>query len=99
MSAKHDVLEEIKHKNLLPEMYNVILLNDNVTTMDFVVYILEKIFDKSHSEAVNIMLRVHEQGEGLAGTYVKEVAETKASQVMKMARQKNFPLRCKLEET
>lgn len=98
MAVKGDTLEEIKSKNLLPRMYNVILLNDNITTMDFVVYILEKIFDKSHSEAVSIMLKVHEEGEGIAGTYVKEIAETKVYQVLNMARQNNFPLQCKVEE-
>lgn len=98
MSANSEIIEDLKSKNLLPQMYNVLLLNDNVTTMDFVVFILEKVFDKSHSEAVNIMLKVHEQGEGIAGTYVREVAETKVSQVASLARQKKFPLKCRMEE-
>ncbi|WP_303700611.1 ATP-dependent Clp protease adaptor ClpS [Flexistipes sinusarabici] len=98
MSHKNDIKEEIEIKNLVPDMYHVILLNDDITTMDFVVFILEKIFEKAHSEAVNIMLMVHEQGEGVAGTYVKEIAETKASQVMNMAQQNGFPLKCKVEE-
>lgn len=98
MSDKNDVQEKIETKNLVPDMYHVILLNDNITTMEFVVFILEKVFEKTHSEAVNIMLRVHEQGEGVAGTYVKEIAQTKASQVMNMAQQNGFPLKCKVEE-
>lgn len=98
MSDKNDVQEKIETKILVPDMYHVILLNDNITTMEFVVFILEKVFEKTHSEAVNIMLRVHEQGEGVAGTYVKEIAQTKASQVMNMAQQNGFPLKCKVEE-
>jgi len=82
----------------LPPQYKVILLNDDYTSMDFVVSILEVIFGKSPSEAVKIMHLVHVSGRGIAGVYAKEIAEAKLSQVHKRARAESFPLRCVLEE-
>jgi ATP-dependent Clp protease adaptor protein ClpS len=82
----------------LPPQYKVILLNDDYTSMDFVVTILELIFGKSPSEAVKIMHLVHVSGRGIAGVYAKEIAEAKLSQVHKRARAASFPLRGILEE-
>ncbi|MCO6429845.1 MAG: ATP-dependent Clp protease adapter ClpS [Deltaproteobacteria bacterium] len=81
-----------------PKMYKVILLNDDFTSMDFVVSILETIFKKSPAEAVQIMLQVHNHGQGLCGVYAKQIAEAKVEQVHRRARSEGFPLRCTFEE-
>lgn len=81
-----------------PGMYKVILVNDDFTTMDFVVAILESIFKKSPAEAVQIMLQVHNRGRGVCGVYAKQIAEAKVEQVHRKARSEGFPLRCVFEE-
>ena len=81
-----------------PSLYKVFLLNDDYTTMDFVVHMLEKIFHKPPVEATRIMLHVHKNGKGLAGVYTYEIAETKAEKVHEMARRSGFPLKCALEK-
>jgi ATP-dependent Clp protease adaptor protein ClpS len=81
-----------------PKMYRVILHNDHYTTMDFVVAILMKIFHKSAAEATKIMLDVHKQGQGLCGVYTCDIAMTKVSQVNRMAKEHEFPLKCSSEE-
>lgn len=88
--------EDIKARR--PKLYKVILLNDDYTTMDFVVAVLESIFQKSPAEAVQIMLQVHNKGQGLCGIYPKQVAEAKVSQVHQRAQSEGFPLRCSMEE-
>jgi len=80
-----------------PRRYKVLLLNDDYTTMEFVVEVLQGIFRRSHDEAMAIMLNVHENGMGVAGVYVKSIAETKVKQVHKLARIMEYPLRCTLE--
>ncbi len=80
-----------------PRMMRVLLHNDNYTTMDFVVKILEEIFHKSPAEATAIMLNVHHKGIGVCGVYPAEVAETKVAQVHERARQAGFPLRASTE--
>ncbi|MGB9711430.1 MAG: ATP-dependent Clp protease adapter ClpS [Thermodesulfovibrio sp.] len=80
-----------------PDRYRVYLLNDDYTTMDFVVHVLMTIFDKSKVEATQIMLYVHRHGKGLAGIYPKEIAETKVAQVESLARANGFPLKCTIE--
>ena len=79
-----------------PERYMVLLLNDNFTTMEFVIEILETVFHKPHGEAVKIMLEVHRNGRGVAGVYVRQIAETKAATVRRIARAEGFPLRCEV---
>ncbi len=74
----------------------VLLLNDNFTTMEFVIEILETVFHKPHGEAVKIMLEVHRNGRGVAGVYVRQIAETKAATVHRLARAEGFPLRCEV---
>jgi ATP-dependent Clp protease adaptor protein ClpS len=81
-----------------PKLYRVILLNDDYTTMDFVVSVLETVFKKTPAEAVQIMLSVHRSGQGLAGVYAKQIAEAKIQQVHERAKAQGFPLRCTMEE-
>jgi ATP-dependent Clp protease adaptor protein ClpS len=81
-----------------PKLFNVILLNDDYTTMEFVLQILETLFQKSPAEAFRIMMHVHRNGRGLAGVYTWEVAETKADQVAVLASEAGYPLRATIEE-
>ena len=81
-----------------PILYKVYLLNDDYTTMDFVVDILETVFQKSPAEAFAIMLHVHKLGKGLCGAYIKQIAEAKVSIVHDKARIAGFPLQCVMEE-
>jgi len=81
-----------------PKMYKVLLHNDDYTTMEFVVFVLQGIFHRSEADAVQIMLHVHKNGVGVAGVYSYEVAETRISQVETLARQHEYPLRCSMEE-
>ena len=81
-----------------PPLYKVLLHNDDYTTMEFVVAVLQTVFHKSEADAVHIMLAVHQQGVGVAGVYTYEIAEAKAQKVTQLARAKEFPLLCTLEE-
>lgn len=81
-----------------PPLYKVLLHNDDYTTMEFVVLILEKVFHKSTAEAARIMLNVHQQGVGVAGVYTREVAETKVTLVLDLARKNEYPLLCTMEK-
>jgi len=80
-----------------PPLYKVLLHNDDYTTMDFVVMILEVIFGKNTAEATAIMLNVHNQGQGVAGIYPREIGETKVAEVHQLARKNQYPLKCSLE--
>ena len=80
-----------------PEQYRVLLLNDDYTTMDFVVEVLIKVFHKDILSATRIMFDVHRKGRGLVGTYTYDIASTKAERVHRMAREREFPLRCTVE--
>ncbi len=91
------VISESDHQVARPRAYKVLLLNDDYTTMEFVVMILMDVFYHNEEQAVEIMLNVHRSGSGLAGVYSYEVAETKAKKVTVLARENNFPLRCALE--
>lgn len=81
-----------------PKRYNVFLLNDDYTSMDFVVDILVRIFRKNFQEAHAIMMEVHHKGRGMCGTYSYEIAETKVHQVARTARENGFPLKAVMEE-
>jgi ATP-dependent Clp protease adaptor protein ClpS len=81
-----------------PRMYKVLLHNDDYTTMEFVVYVLQGIFHHSEAEATQIMLHVHKNGVGVAGVYTREVAETRIQQVESLARANEFPLRGSMDE-
>ena len=81
-----------------PQVYKVLLHNDDYTTMEFVVFVLQQVFQRSETDAVQIMLHVHKNGIGVAGVYPYEFAETRVAQVYSLARQHEFPLRCTMEE-
>jgi ATP-dependent Clp protease adaptor protein ClpS len=80
-----------------PPMYKVLLLNDDYTTMDFVVEVLKHVFHKSEGDAQRIMLNVHHNGFGVCGIYPFEIAETKVDRVDSLSREKGFPLKCTME--
>ncbi|MBN8531070.1 MAG: ATP-dependent Clp protease adapter ClpS [Alphaproteobacteria bacterium] len=80
-----------------PPLYKVVLLNDDFTPMDFVVYILKVLFHKGHEEAITVMLEVHNKGAGLCGVFTRDVAETKVEQVKLLAQKNEHPLRCLME--
>ena len=81
-----------------PRMYKVILFNDDYTTMEFVIEVLERFFEINRERALNIMLKVHNKGSAICGIYSRDVAETKVTQVSKFAKQHGHPLRCVMEE-
>ena len=81
-----------------PRMYKVLLHNDDYTTMEFVVFVLQGIFHHSESNAMQIMLHVHKNGVGVAGVYTREIAETRIQQVEALARKHEYPLRCSMDE-
>ncbi len=95
--AGGEVLERTKPETRKPELFKVLLLNDDYTTMDFVVEVLESVFHKQPAEAFRIMMAVHTQGKGLCGVYPFEVAETKVETVVERAREHGFPLRAAME--
>jgi len=92
------VKERVVVKKQEPTRYKVILLNDDYTTMDFVIEVLERVFQRSPAEAYRIMMHVHLNGRGIAGVYPWEIAETKVDTVTSMAREAGYPLRAALEE-
>jgi len=81
-----------------PSMYRVLLLNDDYTPMEFVIYVLERYFNKSREQATQIMLHVHNHGVGVCGVFTFEVAETKVAQVLDLARRNEHPLQCTMEK-
>ncbi len=92
------VKERTDTKQQEPTLYKVVLLNDDYTTMAFVIEVLENVFQKSPAEAYRIMMHVHLNGRGIAGVYPWEVAETKADAVQSLARTAGFPLKAVVEE-
>ncbi len=95
---EEDVATESEERLKKPPLYRVLLHNDDFTTMEFVVHVLETVFQKTDSEAVRIMLNVHNEGVGVAGVYTYEIAEMKIERVTQMARAREFPLLCTAEE-
>ena len=89
---------ESREKLEKPPLYKVLLHNDDFTTMEFVVYVLQTIFAHNEAASFRIMLQVHTQGLGVAGVYTYEVAETKAAKAIELARENEFPLLCTVEE-
>ena len=92
------LLEKTRPKTRKPPLFRVILHNEDYTTMEFVIEVLESIFLKSPAEAFRIMLQVHTGGHGVCGAYAYEVAETKVGLVHDRAREQGYPLRASLEE-
>lgn len=93
-----EVVTETKKKLKRPPLYKVLLHNDDYTTKEFVVEILQYVFHREYTEAVQIMLHVHQRGIGVAGVYSYEIAETKVSMVESLAREHEYPLKCSMEE-
>ncbi|GAN53011.1 ATP-dependent Clp protease adaptor protein ClpS [Tanticharoenia sakaeratensis NBRC 103193] len=93
-----NVVVRVRPKTRKPAMYKVLMLNDDYTPMEFVVHVLERFFSKSRDEATNIMLHVHKRGVGVCGVFTYEVAESKVTQVMDLARQNQHPLQCTIEK-
>ena len=93
-----EVLEKPKQRDKTEDLWKVVLHNDDYTPMDFVVDVLEQIFDKSPAEAYRVMMMVHVEGRGIAGTYTHEVAETKAETTVDVARSAGYPLLASIEE-
>jgi len=91
------VITEKRQQVEEPKLYKVLLHNDDYTTMEFVVHVLEEVFHKSTAEASKIMMNVHQRGIGVAGVFTREIAETKVAVVHDMARKNDFPLKCSLE--
>lgn len=93
-----DLATETRVRTKKPSLYRVLLLNDDYTPMEFVVFILERFFNRSREQATRIMLHVHQKGVGLCGVYTYEVAETKVAQVLDLARRHEHPLQCVMEK-
>ena len=93
-----EVLAEKKTKLEKPKLFKVLLHNDDFTTMDFVVFVLQYVFSRDEAEAITIMLKVHNDGVGLAGVYPYEIANMKANKAMNLAKAREFPLLCSVEE-
>lgn len=101
MSVDTDVVidEKIKKETFEPSKYNVIMLNDNFTPIDWVIEVLKTIFKHSAENAENLTLTIHNEGSAVVGTYYYEVAEQKAIETTNLSRQNGFPLALKIEET
>ena len=92
------VVTKARAKTKKPSLYKVLLLNDDYTPMEFVVIVLQRFFNKTHDDAVAIMLQVHRNGVGVCGVFTYEVAETKVTQVIEFARRHQHPLQCTMEK-
>lgn len=92
------IVTKTKPKTKKPSLYKVLLLNDDFTPMEFVVHVLQRFFNKDINEATEIMLHVHQNGVGICGVFTFEVAETKVTQVIDLARQHQHPLQCTMEK-
>lgn len=93
MAAKESVREQTREQVRLPRQYQVLIYNDDFTPMDFVVEILEQIFDKEEEEAVALMLIIHKGSYAVAGVYPRDIAQTKASEAVQWAREEGYPLK------
>ncbi|MCM2282247.1 MAG: ATP-dependent Clp protease adapter ClpS [Bdellovibrionaceae bacterium] len=93
-----ETITRSRTKTKAPSLYRVVLLNDDFTPMEFVIHVLQKFFQKDYTEATRIMLQVHHQGAGVAGTFSHEIAETKVHLVNQYSRQNKHPLKCTMDE-
>ncbi len=94
----NSVATQTRTRTKKPSLYRVLILNDDYTPMEFVVFVLERVFNKTRDEATHIMLHVHQHGVGVCGVFTYEVAETKVAQVMDLARRNEHPLQCTMEK-
>lgn len=92
------VLEKERAKTKPPSLFNVVLLNDDFTPMEFVVQVLQQFFSLEREAATRVMLQVHTEGRGVCGVYPRDVAATKVERVISYARQHQHPLQCVMEE-
>lgn len=92
------IVTKTRPKTKKPSLYKVLLLNDDYTPMDFVIYVLERFFNMQSDDAARIMLHVHNKGVGICGVFTYEIAETKVAQVMNFARENQHPLQCTMEK-
>lgn len=92
------VVTERRQKLARPPLYKVLLHNDDYTTMEFVVMVLQSVFGRPDNEAVEVMLHIHKKGMGVAGVYTYEIGETKVAQTQALAEEHDYPLKCTLEE-
>ncbi|OGI43168.1 MAG: ATP-dependent Clp protease adapter ClpS [Candidatus Muproteobacteria bacterium RIFCSPHIGHO2_01_FULL_65_16] len=91
------IIQEAKPRLQKPQLYKVVLLNDDYTPMEFVVAVLERFFHKNREEATRVMLHVHQKGVGVCGVFTREIAETKVRQVMSYSHEHQHPLQCAME--
>jgi len=91
-------LKPSKIKPKLPSLYKVVILNDDYTPMEFVVHVVQEVFNKSHDEATRLMLKIHTEGMGVCGMYPLEIAETKMNKVLNLAKEEQHPLQCIIEK-
>ena len=96
--AEDNILVKTRPKTKKPDLYKVLLLNDDYTPMEFVIHVLERFFSKNKQEATDIMMHVHRRGVGICGIFTYEIAETKVAQVMDYARANEQPLQCIMEK-
>lgn len=96
--AETNILLKTRPKTKKPDLYKVLLLNDDYTPMEFVIHILERFFSKNKQESTDIMMHVHRRGVGICGIFTYEIAETKVAQVMDYARANEQPLQCIMEK-
>lgn len=98
IQGQHELVREATPVRIAPPpMYQVVLLNDDYTPMDFVVWVLQQVFHKNENEAERIMLQVHHEGRGVCGIYTRDIAATRVEAVMRMARRGQHPLQCLME--
>lgn len=98
MQTKRSLNTKTKLKEFKPTLFKVILLNDDVTTMDFVVMVLCEIFNKELNQAIELMMKIHKNGSAVCGIYTKEIAQTKQNQTISLAKANGFPLKCVIKE-
>lgn len=102
MATKYETISLLKterSKTKPPSLYKVLLFNDEFTTMDFVIEVLQTFFSMNRERAVELMLKVHHEGMAICGVYTRDIAETKVAQVSTFAKEHGHPLRCGLEES
>lgn len=92
------LLTQTRDETKKPEMYKVVLLNDDFTPMEFVIIVLQKFFAMNSDRATNVMLHIHQRGVGVCGVFTYEIAETKVGQVMDFSRRNEHPLQCTMEK-
>ena len=93
-----EVMTESEIKLEKPKLYKVVLHNDDFTTMEFVIFVLQYVFNREDAEAFTIMLKVHNEGVGIAGIYPYEIANVKCNKAMNLAKSREYPLLCTVEE-